>query len=69
MIDMKLEVLELTKEERAGLLKIVEKGRDWRMRHRAQTLLHFGDGLQAKAIATLQNLHLDTVSAYRKVFP
>ena len=29
---MKLEVLELTEEERAGLLKIVEKGRDWRMR-------------------------------------
>ena len=66
MIDMKLEVLELTKEERAGLLKIVEKGRDWRMRHRAQTLLHFGDGLQAKAIAALQNLHLDTVYDRRK---
>ena len=40
---MKLEVLELTEEERAGLLKIVEKGRDWRMRHRAQTPLYFGD--------------------------
>lgn len=63
---MKLEVLELTKAERAGLLEIVEKGRDWRMRHRAQTLLHFGDGLQAKAIATQQNLHLDTVYDRRK---
>jgi transposase len=66
MIDMKLQVLELTEQERAGLLKIVEKGRDWRMRHRAQTLLHFGDGLQAKAIAVLQNLHLDTVYDRRK---
>ena len=66
MIDMKLQVLELTEQERAGLLKIVEKGRDWRMRHRAQTLLHFGDGLQAKTIATLQNVHLDTVYDRRK---
>ena len=63
---MKLEVLELTQEERTGLLKIVERGSDWRMRHRAQTLLHFGDGLRAKAIATLQNLNLDTVYDRRK---
>ena len=63
---MKLDVLDLTNEERAGLLKVVEKGRDWRMRHRAQTVLHFGDGLRAKAIATLQNLHLDTVYDRRK---
>jgi transposase len=63
---MKLEVLKLTNEERAGLLNVVEKGRDWRMRHRAQTVLHFGDGLRAKAIAALQNLHLDTVYDRRK---
>jgi len=66
LIEMKLETLELTKEERMGLLRIVEKGRDWRMRHRAQTLLHFGDGLRARAIVTLQNLHLDTVYDRRK---
>ena len=63
---MKLQVLELTEEDRAGLLKIVEKARDWRMRHRAQTLLYFGDGWRAKAIATQQNLHLDTVYDRRK---
>src|SRR5665647_1711736 len=63
---MRLEVLELTEEDRAGLLKIVEKGRDWRMRHRAQTLLYFGDGWRAKAIAIQQNLHLDTVYDRRK---
>ena len=33
-----LEVLELTEKARAGLWKIVEKERDWRMRHRALTL-------------------------------
>jgi transposase len=65
---MKLEVLELTEEDRAGLLKIVEKGRDWRMRHRAQTLLYFGDSWRAKAIATQQNLHLDTVYDRRKLW-
>jgi transposase len=36
------------------------------MRHRAQTLLYFGDGWRAKAIATQQNLHLDTVYDRRK---
>ena len=63
---MKLQVLELTQEDRAGLLKIVQKARDWRMRDRAQTLLYFGDGWRAKAIATQQNLHLDTVYDRRK---
>ena len=63
---MKLQVLELTEEDRAGLLKIVHKGRDWRMRDRAQTLLYFGDGWRAKAIATQQSLHLDTVYDRRK---
>src|SRR5665647_26903 len=63
---MRLEVLELTEEDRVGLKRIVEKGRDWRMRHRAQTLLYFGDGWRAKAIATQQNLHLDTVYDRRK---
>lgn len=63
---MKLKVLELSPEDRAGLVKIVEKGRDWRMRHRAQTMLYFGDGWRAKAIATQQDLHLDTVYDRRK---
>jgi hypothetical protein len=58
--DIKLEVLALTEEDRARLKKIVEKGVDWRMRERAQTLLHFGDGLSAKAIAAHQQLHLDS---------
>lgn len=63
---MKLKVLELSQEERKGLSKIVERGRDWRMRHRAQTLLYFGDGWTAKVIADQQELHLDTVYDRRK---
>jgi len=58
---MKLKNLELSAEDRAKLLEIVEKGSDWRVRHRAQTLLYFGDGWRAKAIAAQQNLNLDTV--------
>lgn len=63
---MKLKELELSQEDRAGLQKIVDRGRDWRMRHRAQTLLHFGDGCTAKEIAARQELHLDTVYDRRK---
>ncbi|MDP2834776.1 MAG: helix-turn-helix domain-containing protein [Pseudomonadota bacterium] len=63
---MKLKNLELSAEDRAKLLEIVEKGRDWRVRHRAQTLLYFGDRWRAKAIAAQQNLNLDTVYDRRK---
>ncbi|MDP2834329.1 MAG: helix-turn-helix domain-containing protein [Pseudomonadota bacterium] len=63
---MKLKELELSAEDRAKLLEIVEKGSDWRVRHRAQTLLYFADGWRAKAIAAQQNLNLDTVYDRRK---
>ena len=63
---MKLKDLELSAEDRVKLLEIVEKGSDWRVRHRAQTLLLFGDGWRAKAIAAQQSLNLDTVYDRRK---
>jgi transposase len=63
---MKLEVLELSAEERGKLTEIVKKGSDWRMRERAQTILYFGDGWRAKAIAEQQAHHLDTVYDRRK---
>lgn len=63
---MKLKVLELRGEEREELLRLVEKGSDWRMRHRSQTLLYFSDGYTAKEIAAKQALHLDTVYDRRK---
>jgi hypothetical protein len=58
---MKIKVMKSSQDDRVGLLKIVEKGRDWRMHRRAQTLLYFGDGWPAKAIATQQDLNVDTV--------
>ncbi len=63
---MKLKNLELSVEERAKLVEIVKKGSDWRARERAQTLLYFGDGMRAKAIAAKQELNLDTVYDRRK---
>ncbi len=36
---MLLKGLDLTEEERSRLEEIVLKGRDWRERHRAQTIL------------------------------
>ena len=63
---MKLKVLELAQEDKARLGEIVKKGKDWRMRERAQTLLYFADGWRAKAIAAQQALHLDTVYDRRK---
>jgi transposase len=58
---MKLSPLELSASDRAKLQEVVKKGKDWRARHRAQTLLLFDDGLKAKAIVALQDLNIDTV--------
>jgi transposase len=63
---MYIKGLELSEEERGELVRIVKKGRDWRMRERAQTLLYFDAGWEAKAIAAQQELHLDTVYDRRK---
>ena len=65
-MNMKLKDMELLAEDRTQLLKIVEKGSDWRERHRAQTVLYFADGWRAKAIAERQKLDLDTVYDRRK---
>jgi transposase len=63
---MKLKDLVLSAADRSELERIVAKGKDWRMRDRAQTLLYFGDGWRAKAIAEAQQLNLDTVYDRRK---
>src|SRR3979409_2503551 len=63
---MYIKGLELSEEDRRELVRIVKRGRDWRMRERAQTLLYFDAGWEAKAIAAQQGLHLDTVYDRRK---
>jgi transposase len=54
-------VLELRPEDKAELEQIVARGSVWRQRERAQTILYFGAGWSAKAIASQQKLNLDTV--------
>ncbi len=63
---MKLSQLELSADDRAKMLEIVAKGSDWRLRHRAQTLLYFNDVWNAKDIVARQELNLDTVYDRRK---
>ena len=65
-MENKRKVLELTEQDRADLVKIVGRGRDWRMRERAQTLLYFSEGCKAREISSKQQLHLDTVYDRRK---
>lgn len=63
---MKQVCLDLSFEDKVKLQELVAKGTDWRVRHRAQTLLYFSDGWSAKAIGAQQNLNLDTVYDRRK---
>ena len=65
-IKVKKKVLALSEADQSVLAEIVKKGQDWRMRHRAQTLLYFSEGRAAKDIATQQDLHLDAVYDRRK---
>jgi hypothetical protein len=51
LFQMMLKALVLSPEDPSGLEKLVAKGRDWRMRHRVQTLLYFADGWCTKEIA------------------
>jgi transposase len=59
-------VLNLSAEDIRALKRIVDRGTDWRARSRAQTLLHFSDGLTTQAIVVLQDLNQDTVNDRRK---
>ncbi len=65
---MCIKSLDLSKEDRGESVRIVKKRRDWRLRERAQTLLYFDAGRGAKAIAAQQELHLDTVYDWRKLW-
>lgn len=63
---LKKKVLIFSEIDRAALERIVKKGWDSRMCHRAQMHLYFSEGCAAKDIATWQDLHLDTVYNRRK---
>lgn len=63
---MLLKGLDLTEEERSRLEEIVLKGRDWRERHRAQTILLLAAGLSGRAVAAQQKITAEVVYERRQ---
>jgi transposase len=58
-------LLRLTEEHRRMLMATAQKDTNWRVRERAQTVLHFDAGHSAEAVAELMGLHVRTVSSTR----
>ncbi len=58
-------ILKLTEEHRRILAKTAHKDPDWRVRERAQTILHFDAGHSAQVVAEWMRLHVRTVSSTR----
>lgn len=63
---MRLKALELTDEERLRLKEIVLKGRDWRERGRALTILLLAEGLSGRAVAARQGVIAEVVYERRQ---
>jgi transposase len=63
---MLLKGLDLTEAERGRLDEIVRKGRDWRERHRAQTILLLAAGLSGRAVAAQQEITAEVVYERRQ---
>jgi len=55
----------LCEAERQQLAHIVDRGRDWRARQRARTLLLLHSGKPINAVAEEQGLNRDTVAVHR----
>lgn len=63
---MKLKPLELLEEERLELELIVKKGRDWREREGAQSILLLGRGLAVKEVSKQQLVRRYTIYERRQ---
>lgn len=61
----KAKTLTLTVEERQQLETLVERGRDWQERRRAQTVLLLDKGLSPSKVSALHKVHPDTVANHR----
>jgi transposase len=57
--------LSLSVEEREQLVRIDERGSDWRERRRARTVLLFDQGLSISAMVASQKIHRETVARHR----
>jgi transposase len=63
---MSLKPLVLSEEEKEHLGEIIRKGRDWRMRERAETILRLSFGEAAKVIAEVQGICREAVYDRRR---
>jgi transposase len=63
---MKLKPLEFLEEDRLKLEWIVQKGRDWRERERAQSILLLGAGWAVNEVAKHQSVRLYTIYERRQ---
>ncbi|ANE55254.1 helix-turn-helix domain-containing protein [Methylomonas sp. DH-1] len=63
---MRAEPIELSEGEREQLQQIVKKGRDWRERERAQTILMLSEGQTVVAIAERQGVKPEAIRERRR---
>jgi transposase len=61
----RIATLNLLAEDQLRLSKIVERGEDWRMRQRSNTLLHLNKGLSMREVAIAVGIHIRTVGLTR----
>lgn len=59
-------VMSLASDARDAMRVIVARGKDWRQRQRAQTLLYLNDGMSAVEVARLLDIHVGTVMRVRR---
>ena len=58
--------VDLTEEEKAELEKIIKKGKDWRERERAETILLLSEGLSVLKVSEKQGVIAETVRERRR---
>jgi len=58
-------VLKLNPAERISLARLAQRGDNWRVRQRAQTLIYLHDGISMSAAAELLGVHVRTVGSTR----
>jgi transposase len=58
-------VLKLDQSERKSLSRIIQRGDNWRVRQRAQTLIYLDDGISMGDVAKLLDVNVRTVGSTR----
>ena len=62
----KLATLQLSKEDRIALQKIIDRGENWRQRERSLTLVYLDDGFTMRQVSEAIGIDIRTVGLTRK---